>query len=77
MFILGKPLPYIIWYKDGVTPPRRQSGGNITYTQWAIILDDLTTEDSGKYTCKVVNENGIIDFTYKIIVEGKHRDIYH
>jgi len=69
-------LPYIIWYKDGVTPPRRKLGV-VRYTQWTIIQDDLTTEDSGIYTCKVVNENGIIDFTYKVIVEGKHRDNYH
>jgi len=71
---IGKPLPYIIWYKNGVAPPRRQSG-YITYTQWAIILNNLTTEDSGNYTCKVVNEKGIIDFTYIVVVKGKHGDI--
>jgi len=71
---IGNPLPYIIWYKDRVAPLRRQSGGNITYTQWAIILNNLTTEDSGNYTCKVVNEKGIIFFTYKVEVKGKHRD---
>jgi len=69
---IGIPLPYIIWYKDRVAPPRRQSSGNITYTQWGIILNNLTTEDSGKYTCKVVNEKGIIVFTYKVEVKGKH-----
>jgi len=72
---IGNPLPYIIWYKDGFAPPQRQSGGNITYTQWSIILNNLTTEDSNTYTCKVVNEKGIIYFTYKVEVNGKHRDI--
>ncbi|KAF0706692.1 fibroblast growth factor receptor 1-like isoform X2, partial [Aphis craccivora] len=71
-----KPLPYIIWYKDGVTPPRSKLGV-VRYTQWAIILDYLTTEDSGTYTCKAVNENGIIDFTYKVKVEEQFlRKVY-
>ncbi|XP_050053861.1 fibroblast growth factor receptor 4-like isoform X1 [Aphis gossypii] len=61
----GNPLPNITWYKDGVTPPQRQLG-IVRYTQWAIILEDLVTTDSGNYTCKVINENGCIDFTYKV-----------
>ncbi|XP_025199424.1 fibroblast growth factor receptor 4-like isoform X1 [Melanaphis sacchari] len=61
----GNPLPNVTWYKDGVTPPQRQLG-IARYTQWAIILEDLVTTDSGNYTCKVSNENGCIDFTYKV-----------
>ncbi|XP_026814901.1 fibroblast growth factor receptor 4-like isoform X1 [Rhopalosiphum maidis] len=61
----GNPLPNVTWYKDGVTPPQRQLG-IARYTQWAIILEDLVTADSGNYTCKVSNENGCIDFTYKV-----------
>jgi len=72
----GNPLPNITWYKDGVTPPRRQSGDNITYTQWAIILEDLTILDSGNYTCEVINEYGFIDFIYKVKVKSKHLDKY-
>ncbi|KAL4112399.1 hypothetical protein QTP88_016198 [Uroleucon formosanum] len=68
----GNPLPNVTWYKDGVTPPQRQLGV-ARYTQWAIILEDLVTTDSGNYTCKVSNENGCIDFTYKVeIIERLH-----
>ncbi|XP_060838222.1 fibroblast growth factor receptor homolog 1-like isoform X2 [Rhopalosiphum padi] len=68
----GNPLPNVTWYKDGVTPPQRQLG-IARYTQWAIILEDLVTADSGNYTCKVSNENGCIDFTYKVeIIERLH-----
>ncbi|XP_025199425.1 fibroblast growth factor receptor homolog 1-like isoform X2 [Melanaphis sacchari] len=68
----GNPLPNVTWYKDGVTPPQRQLG-IARYTQWAIILEDLVTTDSGNYTCKVSNENGCIDFTYKVeIIERLH-----
>lgn len=69
----GNPLPNITWYKDGVTPPQRQLG-IVRYTQWAIILEDLVTTDSGNYTCKVSNENGCIDFTYKVEIIGKNSD---
>jgi len=71
--IIGNPLPNITWHKDGVTPPQRQ-WGVITYTQWAIILDDLTVSDSGHYKCEVINENGFIDYTYKLEVRGTHED---
>lgn len=69
----GNPLPNVTWYKDGVTPPQRQLG-IARYTQWAIILEDLVTTDSGNYTCKVSNENGCIDFTYKVEIIGKNSD---
>ncbi|XP_050061235.1 fibroblast growth factor receptor-like 1 [Aphis gossypii] len=69
----GNPLPNITWYKDGVTPPRRQIGGNITYIQWAIILEDLTILDSGNYTCEVINEYGFIDFIYKVKVKKRNK----
>jgi len=76
VYNIGNPLPNITWYKDRVTPFKRQ-WGFIIYTKWAIILPNLTTEDSGTYTCKMVNKNGIIDFTYKVIVEGEHNDNNH
>jgi len=69
---IGNPLPYIILYKDEVAPPQRQSGGNITYTQWAITLKNLTIKDFGTYSCKVGNERGIIHFTYKVEVYGMY-----
>ncbi|KAF0757260.1 fibroblast growth factor receptor 1-like isoform X1, partial [Aphis craccivora] len=66
----ANPLLNISWYKDGVTPPRRQ-WGVIIYSQRSIILHNLTMEDSGSYKCKVINENGFIDFTYKVEVKQK------
>ncbi|XP_050546487.1 fibroblast growth factor receptor homolog 1-like isoform X2 [Daktulosphaira vitifoliae] len=68
----GNPLPNITWFKDGINPPQRKLG-IIRYSQWAIVLEDLVTTDSGNYTCNVCNEYGCIDFTYKVeVIERLH-----
>lgn len=74
-FLTGNPLPNVTWYKDGVTPLQRKLGA-VRYTNWAIVLEDLVTTDSGNYMCKVCNENGCIDFTYKVDIIGKPGDIF-
>lgn len=67
---IGNPLPNITWFKDGQSPIQRKLGV-ARYTQWAIVLEDLVTSDSGNYTCKVCNDNGCIDFTSKVEIIGK------
>lgn len=62
-------MPNITWTKDG--EPIRRSMGEVKVRQWAIILEDLVTKDSGYYTCVVCNEYGCINFTTKLDVKGK------
>lgn len=44
--------------------------GKVITRKWAIILEDLTTKDSGPYTCKLCNINGCISHTTILKVEG-------
>ncbi|XP_072400480.1 fibroblast growth factor receptor-like 1 [Diabrotica undecimpunctata] len=68
----GTPTPNITWYKDGLSPlPRR-----LTPTKskkWSLVLEDLVSGDSGEYTCKVCNEVGCKDLTFKVeVTERSH-----
>ncbi|XP_030746357.1 fibroblast growth factor receptor homolog 1-like isoform X2 [Sitophilus oryzae] len=66
----GTPMPNITWFKNGETP-NRQLGG-IKYNHWTLTLEDLVTNDSGNYTCKICNF-ACINYTYSIdVVERYH-----
>lgn len=66
----GKPKPYILWYKDGheLTSSSIDIHKN---TRWTLKLTDLKKEDTGQYTCKVVNSVGSINYTYDLDVIGE------
>lgn len=72
----GNPFPNITWYKNGQTPPERQLGG-ISMARWALTLEDLITQDSGNYTCKVCNIMGCIEFTFTLDVIGNYYSFIH
>lgn len=67
----GNPTPNITWFKDGNTPSRTL--GNLKYGQGHryLTLEDLVTQDAGKYTCKACNKLGCINFTYALDVVGE------
>lgn len=65
----GKPEPNITWTKDN--GPIERTVGKVSYTKWAIILEDLTSKDSGSYVCKVCNIHGCILHSFRLIVQGK------
>ncbi|XP_073993854.1 fibroblast growth factor receptor homolog 1-like isoform X2 [Rhodnius prolixus] len=65
----GNPLPNITWYKNGAAPKRNL--GSIRYNKYSMMFEDLVTSDSGNYTCRVCNEYGCIEFTYKLIVQER------
>ncbi|XP_044765231.1 fibroblast growth factor receptor homolog 1-like isoform X2 [Coccinella septempunctata] len=64
----GNPAPNITWLKDGKPPSRTL--GNLKYGQFhrSLTLEDLVTQDAGKYTCKACNKLGCINFTYDLDV---------
>ncbi|XP_068917427.1 fibroblast growth factor receptor homolog 1-like isoform X10 [Tenebrio molitor] len=62
----GHPTPNITWYKNGSLPKRQL--GEIRYQHWALILEDVVTDDTGNYTCVVCNELGCINYTYNVEV---------
>jgi hypothetical protein len=67
----GHPTPNITWYKNGSLPKRQL--GEIRYQHWALILEDVVTDDTGNYTCIVCNELGCINYTYNVeVVERYH-----
>ncbi|XP_068917428.1 fibroblast growth factor receptor homolog 1-like isoform X11 [Tenebrio molitor] len=67
----GHPTPNITWYKNGSLPKRQL--GEIWYQHWALILEDVVTDDTGNYTCVVCNELGCINYTYNVeVVERYH-----
>ena len=39
--------------------------------KWVLKLSDLQARDSGRYTCRVHNQAGSINFTYTVEVVGK------
>ncbi|XP_064630544.1 fibroblast growth factor receptor-like 1 isoform X2 [Lineus longissimus] len=67
----GKPRPEVMWYKDGHVLQGEISRGLATVTKWTILLRSLRRADSGRYTCKVFNRAGSINFTYTLNVIDK------
>ncbi|XP_047993151.1 fibroblast growth factor receptor homolog 1-like isoform X2 [Leguminivora glycinivorella] len=69
----GTPTPNITWYKDNVTPVKRTDRGGVlpvTYDMWSILLNDLVTEDTGNYTCRVCNPLGCAEHVHRLIITG-------
>ncbi|CAH1782898.1 unnamed protein product [Owenia fusiformis] len=68
----GKPKPEIIWYKDNKQIVEERNSNDHVHTQkWTLHLSDLRNEDSGKYTCRVYNRAGMINYTYTVEVIEK------
>ena len=63
----GKPRPNIVWLKDG----QALDFVDDSSSKWLLRLADTQEEDSGKYTCKVFNSAGTINFTYTLEIVGR------
>ncbi|XP_045481773.1 fibroblast growth factor receptor homolog 1-like isoform X3 [Harmonia axyridis] len=64
----GNPTPNITWFKDGKPPSRTLGDVKFGPGHRALTLEDLVTQDTGKYTCKACNKLGCINFTYNLDV---------
>lgn len=65
----GDPEPKIEWAKDG--KPIERMMGQVQYTKWSILIEELVPSDSGAYTCTVCNIHGCLNFTSKVEVHGE------
>lgn len=70
LHVAGNPSPNITWYRDNNVPQRKL--GAVHYRQWSITLEDVIPSDSGNYTCVVCNVYGCINYTFKVIIQGKN-----
>ncbi|KAI4887616.1 hypothetical protein NFI96_024177 [Prochilodus magdalenae] len=61
----GTPDPVITWWKDQVQLPAPTRSKQ---QQWTLTLKNLQPQDSGRYTCRVSNTAGYINYTYKVDV---------
>ncbi|XP_078796428.1 fibroblast growth factor receptor-like 1 isoform X2 [Oryzias latipes] len=63
----GNPRPDIIWLKDD-RPLTEQEVGEGRQKKWTLSLRNLMPQHSGRYTCRVSNQAGEINATYKVEV---------
>jgi len=60
---VGRPRPEVRWYKDDRRLPAHDDG-------WIVVLDDVTRQHGGRYTCHVTNGLGSVSRTYVVHVAG-------
>ncbi|KAL0969055.1 hypothetical protein UPYG_G00222120 [Umbra pygmaea] len=63
----GNPRPDIVWLKDDRALTEREVGEG-RQKKWTLSLRNLLPENSGRYTCRVSNQAGEINATYKVEV---------
>ncbi|XP_062857039.1 fibroblast growth factor receptor-like 1b [Trichomycterus rosablanca] len=61
----GNPAPCISWWKDQEQLP---SPTRNKRPQWTLTIKNLQPQDSARYTCRVFNAVGHINYTYKVDV---------
>lgn len=67
--VSGDPLPNITWTKDSNKIVRHM--GKVQMKNWAIMLEDLTPKDAGRYTCTLCNIHECIEHTTQLDVVGE------
>lgn len=70
--VIGSPEPEINWTKDG-RPLQEDCPYNEMYDGRTakLEIEDVTTDDSGKYECIAVNEAGRVSLDAIVTVQGK------
>ncbi len=63
----GKPRPSVVWLRAGQVVEQIDESDS----KWLLRLPNAQEEDSGKYTCRVFNSAGTINFTYTLEIVGK------
>lgn len=65
----GNSYPNITWLKNGA--PIERSDIVFKNNRGTIVLDDLSTNDGGNYTCIACNPEGCINHITQLVVGGK------
>jgi len=66
---VGRPRPNVHWFKDDRRLPAHDDA-------WIIVLDDVTRQHGGRYTCHVTNRLGSVSRSYVVHVAGIRRILY-
>lgn len=61
-----KPKPKVVWFKDGRQMENRD--GNV----FSFALLDVTSQEAGRYVCRVFNDAGSANLTFIVTVQGNH-----
>lgn len=70
----GNPRPDLVWLKDD-RPLTEREVGEGRQKKWTLSLRNLTPENSGRYTCRISNQAGEINATYKVEVIRKYQRV--
>nr|XP_015214260.1 PREDICTED: myosin light chain kinase, smooth muscle isoform X1 [Lepisosteus oculatus]XP_015214261.1 PREDICTED: myosin light chain kinase, smooth muscle isoform X1 [Lepisosteus oculatus] len=70
--VRGYPEPQVTWYKNGKTviAGDRNVIEQSARGTFSLVIQGVTEEDSGKYTCEAVNDGGSRQVTVELTVEG-------
>lgn len=68
----GNPTPNITWTKDS---NEITNTDKVTMRKWSIFINELTTSDTGLYTCKICNAHGCIEHDTQLDVQGNVTNI--
>lgn len=68
----GNPQPKVTWtFKDGPLPDAKRMEAETIYNMTTVRLGHVIRSDSGNYTVKLENTNGIAEITIKLLVLGE------
>ena len=69
----GRPRPDIWWFHNGaLLPPSvaTEEDGSKS-DKWTLKLSDVSDDHDGRYTCRVQNRAGAVNYTYYVEVVGR------
>lgn len=71
---VGQPTPTVVWSLNGSQQPIVRAGVPVKIRQrsFALVLEDVQSSDTGRYTCRVCNTHGCLEHTQRLVVSGKN-----
>lgn len=68
----GNPQPKVTWmFNDGQLPDAKRMEAETIYNMTTVRLGHVIRGDSGNYTVKLENTNGVAEITIKLLVLGR------
>jgi Immunoglobulin I-set domain. len=67
----GKAPIVYTWYKDNELLLTRRVDSSLVTNRPELLLKDLVPSDSATYTCKVRNNNSMIQHNFSLTVQGR------